>query len=212
MSGWLLKKQLVLPSKGNLVASSLEFHLQSFSDVAQQMLRWTPSLIRWGKPIHLPLCQETRHCPVKPPPAPLDAIGCPANLTFPIQMGQNVWEQEPGSGKYSEDFSQVSLHFPKENNMVAALLTHTFSTEVNYQEVRSRASGPERAHHWKQLLPESASSCSLQMMELPTIHSRCHLKEWGSCDLPPVFMLPWSCGRNGPAYCESPPMLCQSDV
>lgn len=176
-------------------------------------LRRTPSLIRWGKPMHPSLCQETRHCPFKPPPALLDAIVCPANLTFPIQMGQNVWEQEPGSGKHSKDYSQVSLHFPKEIHVVTALLTQTVSTKVNDQEVRSRTSGPDRAQHWNQLLPESASSCRLWMMERQ--QSRLEVpsqRRVRSCDLPPVFMLPWSCGRNCPTYCKSPPMLCQPDV
>lgn len=37
MSGWLLKEPL-LPLKGHLVALTLEFHPQTFSEVVQQKL------------------------------------------------------------------------------------------------------------------------------------------------------------------------------
>lgn len=107
---------------------------------------------------HLSLCQEACNRTVEPPPAPFDAVCRPSSLPSPIQSGQNERKKKPGSGEHPEDFSQVRLHFPKEIQAVAALPTQAVSTEVNNQDVGSWSFGPERPQHWKQLLPESASS------------------------------------------------------
>ncbi|CAM4557022.1 unnamed protein product [Leuciscus chuanchicus] len=140
----------------DMVASALEFHPQSFSEVAQQKLvsLWVQvdsvsaqmgeADVSLPNATHLSPCQEASHLPIDPAPALFHAVASPGSLTSPNQTRENVGKDQPGTGKHREACGQVTLYFPKLTQTIAAPATQTVPTQVDNQYIRSWISGPKR--------------------------------------------------------------------